>query len=64
MRYYAARFGVVAVQFELDDTDGPFNKSRLINRAVAQWRAYGELGGICGGGGLICRVGFRCDAAN
>jgi|GEM_PF-1959482 len=35
VRYYSHRFGTDAVHIETDDTDGPFNKSRLINRAMA-----------------------------
>ncbi len=35
VRYYSHRFGIDAVHIETDDTDCPFNKSRLINRAMA-----------------------------
>lgn len=36
VRYYSRRFGTDAVHIETDDTEGPFNKSRLINRTVSQ----------------------------
>ena len=36
VRYYSHRFGADSVHVETDDTDGPLNKSRLINRAVSQ----------------------------
>ena len=36
LRYYTHRFGADAVHVEIDDSDGPFNKSRLINHAVPQ----------------------------
>lgn len=40
VRYYSHRFGADAVHVEADDTDGPFNKSRLINRAVSQYAGH------------------------
>ena len=36
VRYYSQRFGTDTVHLETDGTDGPFTKSRLINRAVSQ----------------------------
>jgi len=40
VRYYSHRFGIDAVHIETDDTDCPFNKSRLINRAMAQYAGH------------------------
>ena len=53
VRYYSHRFGAGAVHVETDDPDGPFNKSRLITRAVSQYA------------GLVCVItdadAFICD---
>jgi len=50
--YYSHRFGAEAVRVETDETDGPFNKSRLINRAVA--RCSGDACVIADADAFVC----------
>jgi hypothetical protein len=40
VQYSSHRFGAEAVHVETEDTDGPFNKSLLINRAVSQYAGH------------------------